>query len=79
MFKSVIKVDSHQLCPFGKNIKNEGSRRYDRLIPNMALLSANHWADHAASCAIKDEKRRIKGKKNLYRMIITILFIQTMN
>ena len=63
-FKSVIKVDSHQLCNLGKSIKSEGIRRYERLVPNLALLNANHWADHAASCVIRDTKLKTPNNKN---------------
>jgi len=50
--RCILKVDSHQLNMDGSNIKST-KRRYDNLAPNLALLNANHWADKAASLAIK--------------------------
>jgi len=48
---SILKVNSHQLNSSGTHIKN--SPRYKQLIPNLALLSANHHADRAAELGIK--------------------------
>jgi len=42
----IFKVDSHQLDTKGKGIKTDP--RYDKLVPNLFLLSCNHYADLAA-------------------------------
>jgi len=44
--RPILKVDSHQLEKFGRTIKR--SPRYNSLIPNLALLNANHHADVGA-------------------------------
>ena len=44
--KPLLKVNSHQLDTAGKTIKSPP--RYKKLIPNLALLSANHHADICA-------------------------------
>jgi len=44
--RPILKVDSHQLDKFGRRIKS--SPRYTSLVPNIALLSANHHADVGA-------------------------------
>ena len=51
-FKSVWKVDSHQLNEKGDGIKKT-SPRHPTLVPNLALLNANHWADTGASSIMK--------------------------
>ena len=51
---SILKVNSHQLNSTGTQIKN--SPRYKKLIPNLALLSANHHADRAADLGIRYKK-----------------------
>jgi len=42
----ILKIDSHQLDANGKGIKKEP--RYETLVPNLFLLSCNHYADIAA-------------------------------
>jgi len=42
----IMKINSHQLDKTGTRIKD--SARYQRLIPNLAVLSANHHADACA-------------------------------
>ena len=49
-FNSILKVNSHQLCKSGTQIKS--NPRYKRLTPNLALLSGNHHADRAADLGI---------------------------
>jgi len=44
--KPILKVNSHQLDNSGRKIKD--SPRYKNLAPNLALLSANHFADACA-------------------------------
>jgi len=46
LLKPILKVNSHQLDPTGAHIKSPP--RYKKLIPNLALLSANHHADVCA-------------------------------
>jgi len=48
--RSIIKVDSHQLDKHGRSIKKPP--RYDSLLPNLALLSANHHADVGAELGL---------------------------
>jgi len=48
--RAIIKVDSHQLEKNGRTIKR--SPRYSSLIPNLALLSANHHADVGAELGL---------------------------
>ena len=49
----VLKVNSHQLDDTGTSIKNPP--RYKKLIPNLAMLSANHHADVCAEYGRKFE------------------------
>jgi len=49
--RAVLKVDSHQLDKYGQTIKK--SPRYASLVPNLALLSANHHADAGAEIGLK--------------------------
>jgi len=44
--KPILKVNSHQLDPTGTHIKSP--HRYTTLIPNLAMLNANHHADVCA-------------------------------
>jgi len=48
--RAILKVNSHQLDKFGTTIKQPP--RYERLTPNLALLSANHHADVGADIAL---------------------------
>ena len=48
--RAVLKVDSHQLDKHGRTIKK--SPRYASLVPNLALLSANHHADAGAEMGL---------------------------
>jgi len=48
--RAVLKVNSHQLDRFGTTINR--NPRYNQLVPNLALLSANHHADIGADIAI---------------------------
>jgi len=50
--RTIIKVDSHQLNESGTSI-NSLKPRYKRLVPNLALLSANFWADDGANHMMK--------------------------
>ena len=43
----IFKVNSHQLCDNGSKIKSEP--RYANLIPNLFILSCNHFADVGAT------------------------------
>ena len=51
--KPIIKVNSHQLNSAGNGIKQPP--RYSKLIPNLAVLSANHFADRCADYGNKFE------------------------
>lgn len=53
----IFKIDSHQLNPDGNGIKQK--KRYKRLLPNLFLLSCNHFADTAA-----DMVRKLHIKKS---------------
>ena len=48
--RPIIKVDSHQLNHDGSVIVS--CQRYPVLVPNLALLNANHWADRVADLPI---------------------------
>jgi len=63
-------VDSHQLNKAGDKIKLS-NRRYPDLIPNLAFLHSNYWADEGASLAIKNVENNTNQNlfhkpKNLY-------------
>jgi len=45
-YRPILKVNSHQLDPSGSKIKP--SPRYKNLVPKLAPLNANHWADVCA-------------------------------
>jgi len=45
-YRPIIKINSHQLDPNGHNIKSPP--RYEKLVPKLAPLNANHWADICA-------------------------------
>jgi len=49
--KPFLKVNSHQLNKMGTGIKT--TPRYKKLIPNLSVLSANHFADCCADYAKK--------------------------
>ena len=49
--RPILKVDSHQLDKFGRKMKS--SPRYTSLVPNIALLNANHHADIGAEIGVK--------------------------
>ena len=49
--RTVIKVNSHQLDATGTKMKSKP--RYSTLVPNIALLNANHHADVGANMALK--------------------------
>jgi len=49
--RAILKVNSHQLDKFGTTIKR--NPRYKCLVPNLALLSANHHADVGADIALR--------------------------
>jgi len=50
--KSIWKIDSHQLNADGNKMRKAPSR-HPKLIPNLALLNANHWADLGATLVMK--------------------------
>ena len=54
--RPILKVDSHQLERHGRTIKR--NPRYDSLVPNLALLSANHHADIGAEIGIRLNKNQ---------------------
>ena len=47
----ILKIDSHQLNSEGDTIRQP--RRYQNLVPNLFLLSCNHFADKAAEMTHK--------------------------
>ena len=61
--RCIIKVDSHQLNREGTQIKNY-KPRHNQLVPNLALLSANYFADATASTAIEIHKEAYKDNTN---------------
>ena len=57
--RCILKIDSHQLNEQGNN-KAQKNSRYETLIPNLALLNANHWADKTATLGIELCKKNPK-------------------
>ena len=60
--RAILKVDSHQLDTYGRNIKSKP--RYRTLSPNLALLNANHHADVGAEMGIKLQHKKTKCALN---------------
>jgi len=58
--RSIWKIDSHQLSDEGQRISN--TPRYEKLIPNLGILSTNHHADMSAEYVanFKQDIRNIK-------------------
>jgi len=63
-FKPILKVNSHQLCEKGLQIKNKP--RYPTLSPNLCLLNANHIADTIAEFPFLPQF--LKVAKSLHRV-----------
>jgi len=59
--RTIIEIDSHQLNINGNAIRKD-KQRFPELIPNLALLNANYWADEGASLMIKS----CNSEKHLY-------------
>jgi len=60
--RTILKVDSHQLDEYGRNIKSKP--RYKTLTPNLSLLSANHHADKGAEMGIRLKHTKEKAETN---------------
>ena len=74
---SIWKVDSHQLDKDGNGIK-DGRHRYPRIVPHLAFLNANHWADIMATKAIERKKEnpmsgitKVKYSESKFRFFFT--------
>jgi len=78
--RAILKVDSHQLDSHGRAIK--ARPRYTSLLPNLALLSANHHADVGAELGLQfngyqEPDKQIVLKSTLHSPISNLTFYLT--
>ena len=73
----MLKVDSHQLNKEGTKIKSEP--RYDKTVPNLFLLSCNHFADVAAEILHLSEFRTIHDTTSFQSPTSNLRFSFTWN
>jgi len=78
--RAVLKINSHQLETCGTRIKTPS--RYETLIPNLATLNANHYADVCADLAfrhVQSSNEMVKSASKLHLPNSNLTFFLTCN